>query len=77
MNERTPEFNLEVAAEMLRDLNAPWVRDLGLRLESISPSPSSDGDSSAAARRSGAHALFGATLQTWFHHLWSGDDGGG
>lgn len=45
MGQETPEFNLEVAAGMLRDLNAPWVCDLGLRLESITTSPSSDGDS--------------------------------
>lgn len=42
MGQETSEFSLEVAAGMLRDLNAPWVCDLGLRLESITTSPSSD-----------------------------------
>jgi uncharacterized protein (TIGR00369 family) len=38
-NDNGPEFNLEVATRMLRDLIAPWVLDLGLSIESVATSP--------------------------------------
>jgi uncharacterized protein (TIGR00369 family) len=40
--ENGPEFNLEGATRMLRDLFAPWVLDLGLSIESVSTSPPSN-----------------------------------